>query len=483
MAQYKILRLNKMTSGTVRGLIDMDIQLCNTASISVDLLKGVNLDESPQLSDDESGVMTETGKVSYDITKYICDYYSENEQQPAKNPLAQELNDYAVMLNENQTQVNGSTFDGLTSNPPDAVQVINESQLSTYSSMKDIESYHQQHMKMHVVYEFEKDKNDNSIAVLSGLSSVLLPLNDILDLCIKSRFKKMYANSNVPRNLDASVSKNVDQYLVLDDYPVGMCQCGNDAFVITKLMDMQPWRLKTDNEDNANAAYEHYTYKLVSQPIQTTLYQSLEDLSSDSYKEFIENAVSRNDAVAQLFVQQRKINGIRYNYIVAVDQSSYDNRTVYDNGDIFGYFTTAKNMYNSLYSIEMPDESTMKNCRQYCGVQRSRGKLMLKYYDSIDYKVTGSSAQKDGDGTAVPFQKVEFFQPNKMMPAIAKHKSNLFSVQIRSTGLDDAALAQSTTNEERQTILNIRKDIMNGVKSIAENVVPANTQLFETQFI
>jgi len=62
-----------------------------------------------------------------------------------------------------------------------------------------------------------------------------------------------------------------------------------------------------------------------------------------------------------------------------------------------------------------------------------------------------------------------------MMPAIAKHKSNLFSVQIRSTGLDDAALAQSTTNEERQTILNIRKDIMNGVKSIAENVVPANT--------
>jgi len=75
--------------------------LCNTASISVDLLKGVNLDESPQLSDDESGVMTETGKVSYDITKYICDYYSENEQQPAKNPLAQELNDYAVMLNEN----------------------------------------------------------------------------------------------------------------------------------------------------------------------------------------------------------------------------------------------------------------------------------------------------------------------------------------------------------------------------------------------
>jgi len=65
-------------------------------------------------------------------------------------------------------------------------------------------------MKMHVVYEFEKDKNDNSIAVLSGLSSVLLPMNDILDLCIKSRFKKMYANSNVPRNLDASVSKNVD---------------------------------------------------------------------------------------------------------------------------------------------------------------------------------------------------------------------------------------------------------------------------------
>jgi len=49
-------------------------------------------------------------------------------------------------------------------------------------------------------------------------------------------------------------------------------------------------------------------------------------------------------------------------------------------------------MYNALYSIDMPDADTMKNCRQYCGVQRSRGKVMLKYYDNVDYSISGSKA-------------------------------------------------------------------------------------------
>jgi len=55
---------------------------------------------------------------------------------------------------------------------------------------------------MHVVYEFEKDGDANETAALSNVSRVLLPLNDILDLCIKSRFKKMSVNYNVPRCLD-----------------------------------------------------------------------------------------------------------------------------------------------------------------------------------------------------------------------------------------------------------------------------------------
>jgi hypothetical protein len=131
----------------------------------------------------------------------------------------------------------------------------------------------------------------------------------------------MYTNSNVPRDLNKlhTLSKNVDQWLVLDQYPVDFCQCGNDAFLMTQLMDTQPWRLKTDIEDRFDAAYDTYAWKLQNDPIYTSLYPSPQELGYNSYKEFLENAKDYSSAIAQLFVQQRKIYGVEYNYIVALD--------------------------------------------------------------------------------------------------------------------------------------------------------------------
>lgn len=483
MAKYKILRLNKMTSGTHRGLIDMDIQLCSMARVDVTLLKGTGLEDVPSIAVEEAGIMTETGKLSHDISDCICDCYESQ-----KTPIAQETDYEALMLNETQSQVSQQSLTAdLTANPPDAVQVISEEQLSAYDRLKEIEKYNQNAQTMHVVYEFEKDGRANECAALSDVSRTLLPLNDILDLCIKSRFKKMSVNYNVPRcfDEDQKLSYNVDQWLVLDRYPADFCQCGNDAFVVTQLMDTQPWRLKTDIEDHIASSYDSYAWKLASDPIQTVLYPSPEELGFKSYREFLDNAKDKPTAAAQLFVQQRKIHGVSYNYIVALDQTSRasHNETIYDNGDIFGYFTTAKNMYNALYSIDMPDASTMQNCRQYCGLQRSRGRVMLKYYDSIDYSISGSKASQSSSSSLVPYQKVEFFQPCKMS-AVTKHKSNLFSVVLKNTGLDDGSTSRLQSDSlQRQTAENLRKDIVNGIKSIVDNVAPANTQLFDAQFI
>jgi len=70
------------------------------------------------------------------------------------------------------------------------------------------------------------------------------------------------------------------------------------------------------------------------------------------------------------------------------------------------------------------------------------------------------------------------------MSSVTKHKSNLFSVVMKKTGLDDGAVSKLEQGSlERQTAENLRKDIVNGIKSIVDNVVPANTQLFEAQFV
>jgi hypothetical protein len=60
-------------------------------------------------------------------------------------------------------------------------------------------------------------------------------------------------------------------------------------------------------------------------------------------------------------------------------------------------------MYNALYTVDMPSKDVLKSCRQYCGIQRSRGKVLLKYYDNMDYEITGSRADVSSSKSLVPF--------------------------------------------------------------------------------
>ena len=52
-----------------------------------------------------------------------------------------------------------------------------------------------------VVYEFELDIKTNEKACLSSNDIKYLPLNDLLDLCVKSMFKKSISNNAIPGNL------------------------------------------------------------------------------------------------------------------------------------------------------------------------------------------------------------------------------------------------------------------------------------------
>ena len=93
------------------------------------------------------------------------------------------------------------------------------------------------------------------------------------------------------------------------------------------------------------------------------------------------NALSNEDMTAErladLFEPQLKITGIDYNYIVGIDQNNsqsrqHENETIYENGDVFGSFSLAKNMYNATYSMDYSTFNSPKNiletCREYCGI-------------------------------------------------------------------------------------------------------------------
>ena len=106
---------------------------------------------------------------------------------------------------------------------------------------------------------------------------------------------------------------------------------------------------------------------------------------------------------------------------------------------------------------------------------------MLKYYDDVDYTFTRKNGQTaayahqrsgNDDTKLYPYQKVEYFMPNKAA-SHAKHKSNLFSIKIMDSGLDSNS--SSNANIDQELAKQIKRDLFNGMKQLADSIAPACT--------
>ena len=326
-------------------------------------------------------------------------------------------------------------------------------------------------------------------------SDLTYPTYDILDICIKSSRSRSY-NPNVPGNVISENAKthcNDDAYFALSSNPIQICQHNGNAYLLTQPLTKTPYMLKTDaisnieqNKDNMSSQHK---FHLEQEDIQTYFYAN-----SSQQK-------SNGDNIENDFEAYRKVSGVKYNFVLAIDQSLNpvmanqinDNTTIYFNGDIYGQFFAAKNMYNSLYSMQMANANRMQCCRLYIGMQSMANGLALKFYDNTDYVI---SANADGELTAtasdhseyIPYQKVETFIPNKMN-VNAMHKSNLFSIKLQDTGLDDVSINQTKLQNpsleatRKKLAERIKKDIANGIQALVDSIAPANTQLFKTYYI
>lgn len=62
-----------------------------------------------------------------------------------------------------------------------------------------------------------------------------------------------------------------------------------------------------------------------------------------------------------------------------------------------------------------------------------------------------------------------------------RHKSNLFSIKIYNSGLDEFSM-DKLSDSERQMGESLKKSISNAMKDLVDSIAPANTQLFATYF-
>lgn len=331
-------------------------------------------------------------------------------------------------------------------------------------------------------------KNMYRIPSPSDRDRWIFPMYQLEDVCVKQNSQHRLRNPTI-----LSGDRNFDVYsAALDSDPVGFCQAGNGSFVLTKETTSSPYQAGTNLVEDRTKAYDtvYYEYSVSAGHVPTYLYRT-----ADEQKAVLASSASPD----QVFEPAVDMTGIGYNYVIEMDHAA---DTPYDNGDVFGQINTTKNMYGPVYSMDMTGRTSISACREYVGIDAGRGALSkqqpyLKFMDDLSYSGSpagGISASMTPSRRGYTYQKIEYVYPTRFT-GNAKHKSTLFSVSVNGSGILSAEneyryRAESASGaEERKrnfarldAIERLKRDIKSAVREIAQNVAPANTQLFDTYF-
>ena len=312
----------------------------------------------------------------------------------------------------------------------------------------------------------------------------ITPIYDIKDLNIKYDYAK-------PLNLDHTQNRYTTDGCLnvysaeMNTDPIGFINFNQNGNAIL-LTESTSNEIKSENttlidnvkEKKSGTFYSHRIDDITEN--KKYQYSPLNELSVQNYSEYL-----RNHNSIELFEPKYELHNIKNNYIYQINNNSneYSN---YENGDIYGNtFRTTKNTLNSLYSMEMTDSNNIKNCREYCGIGMCGEFVFLKFYDNVDYTCNSDPGSRDKQmnsnetGKRYPYQKIEIISQFNNSVAKAKHKANIFSVVLKNTKLNT-----KTGDESLNALKNkIMKDITNSIKDITRNLCPANTHLFNVEFV
>ena len=291
---------------------------------------------------------------------------------------------------------------------------------------------------------------------------------------------------------------NIDMFLppLSSDF-INFCQFDGYAYGLTEMTDKCPVILSTifNNLGNFDITYH---YNLTNDNIGTFLYPKPNEVMTSfnemsSYDDLILNAGElSNSTISTIFNVKRDLLNIMHNYIVELPESKIVNE--YWKGYIQCDMMIGKNHLDYSYTMNMDDLHNLNECREYCNINVCGDQLYMTYRDNIDYKASIEEAVSEGISTdeydstiykvkMTPHRRPYGYQHIEVInswnrwdgSSNAKHKSSMFSLRLIDTGLNE-----STINEEAK--LKLRENIQKNVRSIIENITPANCQLFNIYF-
>jgi hypothetical protein len=496
MARYHITSLNYIASGSKRCYVNMDTCLEYQLSEYVYILDLENHHAKDGLSNEISGnVRTEQGDLSAVNTRYYR-YEDGNGFPEDELPIGLEKASEGVLVPERMDRFR----EGLSSNGKFFLLKQEDNKETYLSELRQFNRDRFEYNRTFVI-PFLNDKEEtesrSNILMEEETKTSINPMYEINDVCIKMSQKKAKRNSYL-RMTDDDLDIYAPQ---MQDSPIQFCQTYDNAMMLDTLKNNDVYNLRI----NLSGAEDAYTTMLESHGIDTIMYTPCRMLSFDmisdeyddqnnkvgetnvtiscqDYKTYIQNR--GYDGIEDVFDDHTHLNGVKYNFIYNLDQ--IDEANDFRNGnvaadDIF----IGKNLYNSTYSIDNDVSNNIRNGREYCGIGFSNGYTYLKYYDNVDYDCVTESKDSYGknqcsmvqkDNASYRYQKVEFLQKIKNSQR-TKHKSNMFSVNVKNTHVND--LEEMSEESGKGYLKNlqqmIKKDIRNAVAKIAENVCPANT--------
>ena len=214
--------------------------------------------------------------------------------------------------------------------------------------------------------------------------------------------------------------------------------------------------------------------------------------------------------------------GIKYNTIYEIPGSIKQD---YTKGELIANTFKAKNQYNAQWTMEHDNAYVLKNARNYSEIHSCGGTLWLKYKTSQDYKSSNDEtkvypsyciqktavAQSPTPQAALP--QVEVITRINRGVETPQHKTSLYSLSLKTTLLDkivpvealdkktvwldaDDKIAIMTGNEAVKSVeavvqikqsaidkfkRTLKAEIENCMRKIAENIAPANSQLFNVK--
>ena len=504
MAKYNVTSLNYLAVGQNRTIINLDIQLgyqlydkihflsAESKSIGYKTYLDKRTENASELSFTDIGV--ENGNGYYYPTDYIA--------RATSKPFSTELSSQQLVLNERQQHF-------IEANAGSKPYIRLFLSCCTEEMTRKIEQFNIDGFTPNctmIAVENGTVEDGRKNALTSRVdNTVVHGLYDIRDVSLKKLGTKQRRNTGI-----SDTDLHHDIYVPqMHKMPLGFCQASmqqdfqNDAIVLTRPTKLDPCILRSslaDTRDDASQSND-YTMSLQNRYAKTYVYgpQDASRAVQDNFSPKVNYASLDKSYIVDMPVSKKSS--------IASDIPKYDDGVSY-----FRRLLISKTAFDSQYSMSMQHLSALENYREYIEIKTCAGMPYLKYYDGVncignktDDVLTSTSSlvdlevQVSGFGADYHnFQKIEYIYPLDYHAA-TKHKSNLYSITISDTGIEDVedALDEAKTSNRayasfgsgksnvvatQKQLDQLKFEIMAAVRDIAVRVAPANTQLFDIKF-